>query len=401
MNTQTQDLANKVHVVFMTKPTKKHPFTIPITKLRDRVFITGQDLSYKKMIGEVDLTKEEEAKYPVVIDPTEHYKVIHMQPLYRNNDYDKAIIDLLLLSGRIAESKAKYDEKPVEYVGYLKDELAESNAFIAIEDERYEAETAVRESTIDDYKKIALIVNYRMGKSIDVLNMPDQYVKGELIKAAKENPKAVKMCFPKWNPAVAEDIYILQLIRHNILTRQPNGDIYDGEEFIGVGIDAVGKFMKMSSKSHYLNKWKTLLDRKLGLVSQKVAEQAIDGYNKNDRQTEFDNLLSKVKVAIVDENLSAAEYHLDRLTTEFADLLEMDVEVSLNQKVDDLKLKKVEDKTLAEKKKFRESLEILDLNAIQSKITHGKTPFKKEECESFWEDKMKLIEYMVTIKFSE
>jgi len=63
----------QVRVVFMKKIWRKHNWYVPIVKEKEGVFLTGQDLSYKKMIGEEQLTKEERELYPFVIDPTEHY----------------------------------------------------------------------------------------------------------------------------------------------------------------------------------------------------------------------------------------------------------------------------------------------------------------------------------------
>lgn len=401
MNTKTADIKNNVRVVFMTKPTKKHPYTIPITKEREKVFITGQKLSYKKMIGEAELTDEEVKRYPVVINPQEFYKVTHMQPFNRLNDYDNAIITLLLLSGKVAESKMAYNETPVEFVGYIKDELAESDAYILVEDERFEAEEAVRKSTIDDYEKIALIVNYRLGTNINVKTMPDSYIKAELIKAAKENPKEVKKCFPKWNPAVAQDIWILQLIKHDILSKKPNGDIFDNGEFIGNGIESVINFTRLESKKEFLNKWKMLLDQKLGLVSKKLVDKYSDSMTEDQRLSKYKSVLDKLKVALVDENLKGAEFHFDVLKNDFSDFFDLDTESSMTAKVDDLKLRVIEKNRIVEIKKFEQELNELDLDKIQRKISHPKTPFVQETCKEFWENKNELIEYMLTVKFPE
>ena len=390
---------SKVRVVFMQKPQKKHPFTIPINKLRHQVFMTGQDLSYRKMTGAEELTSDEVKKYPVVIDPTELYKVTHMQPLDRNNDYDKAIEKLLLLSGRIAESKSVYDKTPVEFLGYIKDDLAESKADNMETDIAFEAEEAVRNSTIDDYKKIALIINYRLGKNNDVNTMPDSYVKAELIKAAKSDPAAVKMCFPKWNAAVAQDIYILQLIKHKILTKKPNGDIFDNGDFIGSGLDAVTQYMRLESHKDSVSKWKTLLDQKLGLVSKQVAERAIEDANSNERNVKYSETLNKLKAALLDENIQGADFHYNVLVEKYKDLFDIDEEANLQSKMTDLRLLLVAKKNQENIAKFKDELDELNLVQLQKKISHNKTPFDEKECKDFWEDRKQLIEYMLNIKF--
>ena len=117
---------------------KKSPYTIPIFGESGR-FRTGQKLDTSKIISgrmkgnepaliPVALTEEERAKYPVVIDPTNHYKVRHLQWLYKDDDSDKAILNLLLISGYWAENKSLFDKNPVKYHGYLDDPITEAIA---------------------------------------------------------------------------------------------------------------------------------------------------------------------------------------------------------------------------------------------------------------------------------
>ena len=64
----------------MVKPIyKKTPWIIPIEQLSPNNYLTGQNLSYEKMIGKMELTPEEKQKYPFVIDPTASYKAPDFQ----------------------------------------------------------------------------------------------------------------------------------------------------------------------------------------------------------------------------------------------------------------------------------------------------------------------------------
>ena len=43
----------------------------------------------------------------------------------------------------------------------------------------------------------------------------------------------------------------------------------------------------------------------------------------------------------------------------------------------------------------------LSIEQIQAKIAHPKSNYKEDVCTDFWEDKEKLIEHMVSVKFKQ
>ena len=88
----------KVRVVFDKRIYRKYNWTIPIVEFSGS-YRTGQNLEFKKMIGEVPLLPEEEKLYPFVINPLNLYKLPHNRVLDTDIPSDKAIYDLVLLSG--------------------------------------------------------------------------------------------------------------------------------------------------------------------------------------------------------------------------------------------------------------------------------------------------------------
>ncbi len=391
-------MKEQVKVVFKKKVYRKHPWIIPITQKGNHVFLTGQKLSYDKMIGKDDLTDEEKEKYPHVIDPHSYPKLTHGSKHDRSNPVSKALLELAVLSEKLAPSLADYTKAPVKYVGYIEDNIAESKVFNRKMDERYEAETAIRNSSISDYRRIALIVNYRMGKVIQVEGSPEDYVKAELLKACEENPYDVLQCFTKYNPDIARDIYILELISYKILSKNPNGDIYDGDLFVGSNLSSAKNFMSVGANAAVQDKWKKKLDVKKGLASEKVLEDLKDTHDDS-RIDKYKKLVSDVKSAIVDDNAKGAEYYYNLVEKEYADLLDETTRDLLLEKINTLKGQIQKDATDKKVKVFLESVEDLDIEQIRKKITIKSSNYKEVDCKDFWDKKEELIEYMVKIKF--
>lgn len=386
-----------VKVVFMKKIWRKHNWYVPIVKERDGVFLTGQDLPYAKMIGEEMLTDGEKKQYPFVIDPTEHYRIIHGQRFNTSEYYDRMILQLALNSSEIAESLSAYKKDPQAYVGYVEDNLAEARAYNETADLKYEADTLIRNLPISDFRRVALLVNYTMGKHINVDSMPEDYIKAKLLEAANEDPDAVLKCFPKHNPGIEEDLYILELIKYKILYKKPNNEIYDGDVYVGQSLGDAKNFLHKSHNAGYVNKWKHLLDKAKGIAS----DVAIDKLPTDSRADEYKEIILKVKEAIFDEKVDKAEYYFDKAAKEYAGYLDNATESSLLSKINDLKSKRKDDNDNKKKEQFKKELEELEVKKLQEKIKHAKSPYDGKQCEEFWNDKSQLIEYMIKVKFPE
>lgn len=398
MSTQTIE-KDLVKVIFKNKIYRKHTWTIPITKISNKNFMTGQDLSYEKMIGEVALTDEEKKKYPNVIDPHSFPKLPHGKRLDRNSPVVASLLNLAILSGKIAPSLSDYELAPIRYHGYIEDSVADSIVFNKKMDVRYEAETAVRNSSISDYKRIALMVNYRMGKSIQVQSSSEGTIKAELLKACDEQPKEVLQCFPEYNPDISRDIYILELISYKVLSKRPSGEIYDGDIFVGANLSAAKNFMSIGANAPLQDKWKKKLDVKKGLASTSVIEKLATTHSDS-RIDKYKKLVDDIKVAIVDENAKGAEYYYTTIEKDYADLLDETTRDLLLEKINTLKAAIHKVATDKKVEVFKEQFEDLDLEQVRKKITIKSSNYKQEDCKDFWDKKEQLIEYMVNVKFN-
>lgn len=398
MSIEIIEKGKKVKIRFNKKIYKKHPFYVPIIKDGEGVFLTGQDLTYNKQVGKEVLTKEEREKYPFVIDPTDFPKIYEGQTLNTDLYYDRAILNLALISGKIATSKSEHEKNKVKYVGYVEDELAESKFYNEVADMKYEAETLIRSLPISEYGKIALIVNYTMGKSINVDSMPEDYIKSKLLEAVNENPKEVLNCFPKHNPGIEQDMYILELLKYKILQKRSGNDIYDGDTFIGSSLSQAKNYMTLKAHAGEVDKWKFALDKAKGKVSDDKVESLS---SSNVRGKEYKDIVDKIKVSIVDDELGLAVFHFDRLTKEFEDLLDTTTKDVLLAKINELKNKKKGVKDSDKKEQFMNKLDESTLEELQRKIKHVNSPYKEEDCREVWEDKEGLIKYMTQVKFPE
>lgn len=387
-------MKNEVRVVFTEQVYKKHPWIIPIIKLSENNFMTGQELDHKKKVGLEPLTAEEKKSYPHIINPDKYYRLANNMVYDRNSSYDSALLDLAIISGRMAPSYAEYQVSPKQFVGYLKDNLTDAVEYNKLEDLRYDAQTAIRSLPMSEYAKVALIINFRMGKAINVDTMPTDYVKAELLKAANEDPKSVKLCFPKWNKGIELDIYILQLIHKKILSKSPNNDIYDGTVYVGNGIEGVKGFMTQSHNQHYINKWKTMLDGESKVVVEsnyKPDTSDLDAYRA---------LVSQTRKHIEAKNIFDVESNFNTLNEKYAEFLTRAESEFILNALHDLKKDSFFGEEAKKKKAFEDELNSLDLEKLQKKIQHRNSPYEQKSCEGFWQDKDKLIEYMLKTKFN-
>jgi len=396
MSTEIKEQTVKIR--FSKKIYKKHPWYIPILKERDGVFKTGQDLSYDKMVGRTPLTEEERAKYPIVIDPTEYYKIFDGQKFNLLDPTDKLMVELAINSGEIAATLSELNKNKIKYIGWVEDEISESKAYNDTEDKKYEAQTMIRNSPIDDYKRIALLVNYTMVKNIKIDDMPTEYVKAKLLEAANEDAEAMLQCFPKYNPGIQQDLYILELIKHKILTKKSNSEIYDGDVFVGGSLSRAKNFLTLKANAGSVDKWKQMLDQAKG----KVSDTVLGSLDKLDRRTsDYKDSVNIIKVAYADKNKEKMEYYYDKITKEFGDLLDSATEDNILSMISELKNKRRDELNSHKKEQFIKQLGELSLDELQRKIRNAKTAYQEDACTSVLRDKEGLISYMAKVKFPE
>jgi len=392
---------NRIRVIVDTKRYpiyKKAPYVIPITG-DNTGFRTGQELTVRQTVtrrvkGEDipppdAIPQELKDKYKFIIDPTDIHKVRHLEYLDKKTPRGSAMLKLLQLSGEWANSKTEFESNPVKFKGWLEDINSESAAKNNKARERYEAETCIYTASINDYKRIALILSYS-APHIDInTHSSEEIMKAKLIEACESNPKEVKMCFVKYNPGIDRDIFILECIDSKIILKKDKGDLWLENEYLGTNLEDVKMFFGKKGNEYIYSKLQSLLDRSKG---NSLTDLSINGLNKKKSYIE---IIMECKAAIFDGDLNAAKMALSKLDKE-----EFPIEYdSLKIKIEGIGKVQQESLKKTEREKFVELHESMDLEKIQSKIEHKNSQYSPEVCKGFWNDKEMLIKYMTEFKF--
>ena len=399
MEKEIQKTVDKVRVVIdvnrkMLKVYRKSPFIIPVIK-NNGIYLTGQDLTERQMMdtkttkGQIlerePLTEEQKKKYPYVIDPSLTYKVNHLDWLHKKDPYQNALWDLLVISGQFAENKSRFDEDPRRYVGYLEDAVGEAVANNNIRQERFEAELEVRSSSMDDYKRIALVLNFTVPNINVNVREPKDVLLNKLLECCDTHPKQVKMCFPKYNKGIEKDIFILECIDAGFIKRSEKNDLFFDGEWIGKSIEDVKVFLSKRGNERVSSKLGKMLDEKNGITtpSQSVVGEV--------------NIITECKAAIFDGRLDEARKLLSKVDKENQKFEYENLESEI------VRLEKLQSEKVSKQEvdKFVKELKDLPIDKIQGKISHVNSKYNESECKMFWDDKERLIEYMVSVKFKK
>lgn len=407
MSTKTKE---SIVQLIMTKPIyKKVAWIIPIERLSGNNFLTGQDLTYDKMTGKVPLTEEEKKKYPFIIDPTANYPVPDRQSYNITVDELGIPVDprgyylykLILISNEVAKNKIDYDINPIKYIGYFYDKESEAKRGNEIDDIRYEAETLVREAGLDLRKKVALLLNYKVPDKdffINLTTVSDDILKRELVKVSRDHPELLMSCFPVNNPGIENELFVVELLHYKIINQKPDGDIYYGVNYLGRTIEEVTKSFTKQDMQPNINKWGIQLQELKG--SRPMTERTFlpptskDTVNQLPPIDRLQELTTRLKAAVFDEDYEGAKGFMSGIREVYKEVVrstpgyEFPFE-KFEKQIEGLR------KPLKPTNGERDKFEILTLSQIQKKIMHHLSKYSKDECEGFWDDREKLIDYMV------
>ena len=394
----------KVEIIFAGesgKIYKKHPWSIPIEKIGNE-YLTGQDLSVEKMTGKKSLTEEERKKFPFVLNPNNFYKARDRQWYDLRIEEDFTLYKLILFSRMVAPSERVYRGDVMKYIGYFYDPEREAVDENKMLDLSFEAEQFIRNIPLERYAEIILLLNYKL-KS-DEFNItptgisPDRQ-KREMINASRKWPAEVLDCDPSRNRNIEEDIFILQLIHYNILSQRVNNELFYGKEYIGTSITDVKEYLKKETRVHLRQKFNALLSEKQGKISPEAVDKVIARADHSDSSIvdQYNTYVMKLKAGIYDNNTESMKSALVGIKKLFPEMVNRNISPPLTiAEAEELYNTHFPD---IESNKFREQMGLLDLEKLRAKIKHHMSNYNESECKSIWEDKDKLIDYMVKKKF--
>lgn len=384
-----------VRVVFDKRIYRKYNWTIPIVEFSGS-YRTGQNLEYKKMIGEIPLTPEEEKLYPFVINPLNLYKLPHNRLIDLDNPSDKAIYDLVLLSGKFAKSKVEF--KKASHYGYFEDKEIEASVIIADVMDETTALSKIIELNAIEIDSISLMLNYSTKKEdfdISVNNSSTNQKKAAMIKLARKNPKVILNCFEDYNPDSKDDLFIYKLIHHKLIIKTMN-DFYESAggvrgRYLGKSLNDVKDFLNKKTNFSVADKFRNLLKQyETGMVVTIPISEVENNVNPEDKKK---MLVSQIKADLFDNELEKAELKIEKLRAICSkdDVAFASIVSAYNNACES---KKLSDKE-ARIKSLREQYIAMDLAKLISLFNVKSSKFVFAEIEEFKEDKDKVIEYMV------
>jgi hypothetical protein len=404
--TQQTEKSEKVRVIIdVNRPEyriyKKAPYVIPIIEENGK-YRTGQDdLSIQQIMPirvskgvykeSEPLTEAQRKKYPYVINPLEQYTIKHLQWLNKKDDYDSCIYNLLILSGQWAENKIIYEQNPQKYHGYFEDAISEAIFKNNARDERFEAETAVRNASIDDYKRIALIFSFNVPNAVISLKSSQDELRSNLLELCDTHPKQMKMCFHKYNPGIDADIFILECIDANIIVRKDKGDLYHEGDYMGKTIEDVKRYLNSRGKEQLKAKFTSLLNQFRGRPLVDYSEEM------NTKRKDDKTYIMECQSAIFENNLDDAKKAFIKVNKE----LYPEKHETLRLSVEKLEAEREASKESTLIDTFKADLSGLTLEKLQSKIQNKLSKYDEKDFEEIWDDKEKIIEQMIKIKFKK
>lgn len=371
-----------VQIIF-TKPVyKRNPWFAPIVKIGEKNFRTGQDLTFEKMTGMTPLTPDEAIQYPFVINPDKVYSIIDRTWFNSEDRHDLAFLQLIALSGRIALSEMDYQADPFKFDGYLFDKEQTAKSYNSFSDQVYKAETLIRNTPMEDYQKLILILNYRIKSGFNVApkGVSPDYMRSKLIEAAKKWPAMVTNCFPEFNPGIDSEIFILELIHYGIITQNATGDIYFGQDYIASGVEETKKVLTKEMYTGMKNRW--------GLALQKAKGGPLPDHFEEEIGESVKSFIENVR--LLKDAIADKDYQKSQDLMVICERLERKVKEEGKEVLVDLDSFRIKIEMMAPDPKSAVELESLQK---QIKNPHN-AQLKASECKEFWTDPEKLKEYI-------
>lgn len=410
--TAQQEVETLHTLIFQERVYQNHPYPIPILKVGERLYITGQNLEYSKMVGEKPLTEQERKEYPYVINPLSIYRATHRQKFDISDPQQRALYKLLILTGDIAPSEAEYNMSPAKFKGYFFNRHKAAQDQIDEMDYIYKAMTFIKSLPDHELRSVASMLNIIITDKeffIPVQKATIPTIKNDLMKAAQKFPKQVVQADPKENPGIEQERHIVDLISNKVLTRKQDGSIYFNREYVAADFAGVKKYMANPENDTKLKRWAIMLDEKKGIATKTDVKEVT---NESDPMQDYLDLSSKLKSALFDKLVDESVSYMKELEVAYQSVknkypaFDQDDEIKrLNDKVDELltmtkKSEKSEDKSehnISEFNKLTEEFSAMKFEELEKKIRYPKSIWRVSECKKELDSKDKdaLVNYMV------
>ena len=389
MNTVKQMPRRKV--VFIREIEKKHGWIIPIESMNGK-YLTGQDLEYDKSIGKKPLTPDDEKKYPYVINPHNLYRIQNHKSIDLTNFYEKAIYDLMIISKKIAKSEIEYKQWPMKYIGYIYDAEEEARQIVSKEDNIYEAMQLVRDLPAEKYKGVILLLNYTIKSPfyVPVSGVSLDFQRAKLLEACREYPDKVKNCFQKYNPGIDQYMFILELIEYKVIRETQRGQYFYEKEPLGSSMEEVLSFLTKQDNSQL----KKIFTHKLAIGKGEITDEKVSA-SPHDREGEFANKVRDLKSLIVDDDAKVFKNGYLNLLREYEDFCNTTKYLDDMQKLKDY-MQKIA--LVEQRHELRGELNEKDIGTLH-KSFGPKSVYQREDVDKIWDDKEKLIDYMVNKRY--
>lgn len=160
---------------------------------------------------------------------------------------------------------------------YVNDKEAVAIEMIKEVDNYAEALFFIREKAIEDYRSVALLLNYYIeGYNIDPDRLSSNQLRHALYEACKSNPEKVIRCDNKVNPNVNKELFFLNLASYGIIQYDPSKGFYSQEvPLIGGNLTECMIFANKEDNQTLIAKWGALLREK-----QKTVKSPYELVNK-------------------------------------------------------------------------------------------------------------------------
>lgn len=285
-------VSKKVRVLALDKRYLHNPYLYAVSRSDSTGnYITGQEdiLTEEEMLGKEKLTKAkkqalEMGDQPFIINPMNHYQLIHGRTFDESYDTDENGNKTYLNPRDHAELMFFKKQESVligkpergkwirdKHYFYVEDKQMEAQKEVEKADIAFEAEYYVRnEVETGSYKDILLMLSYNVGGySVNVDMLTDLELKAKVIEACKEHPLEIL----KFKDSVsAETIFLLKLLKYHILEKKSMTDIYHGGEFIANSFDGLRAYINKTANEGMVSKWAKLVQSKEGSIPELVHE---------------------------------------------------------------------------------------------------------------------------------